>query len=309
MILIYWLWRVGMLVTSRVPRRLSFAAASAMGSSAYYFLKLRRQVAKENFSIVLGRSPNDPEVRRVARLSFQNYARYLRDVMLYPGMPMAELEKRVVVHAKTNLEKALAMNKGVILVSAHFGNMDMTSAVIAKDFRPITLVGESLRPKQLMDLLTRMREARNVHLYPYDCAPRKIVEALKRREMTGFLLDFGVTHHLDITTVAVRFFGSSTAFPAGPAQLALLTGAPIIVGHTHVMDDGQIHVYASEPIVAKRTQDRRRDLTTIMQEIAGRFETFIRLHPEQWYMFRPMWNTHSESGFRVREQRAGRSNA
>src|SRR5512142_691080 len=98
MIVIYWLWRVGMVVTSLAPRRWSFAAASAMGRSAYYFMGLRRQVAKENFSHVLGKSPNDPEVRRVALLSFQNYARYLRDVMLYPRIPIDELERRVVIH-------------------------------------------------------------------------------------------------------------------------------------------------------------------------------------------------------------------
>jgi KDO2-lipid IV(A) lauroyltransferase len=138
-----------------------------------------------------------------------------------------------------------------------------------------------------------------VYLYPYECAPRKILEALKRKEMTGFLLDFGVTHHLDITTVPIRFFGTTTPFPAGPAQLALLTGAPIVVGHTQVMEDGKIHVYATAPIVAQKSGDRNRDMTVVMQEIASRFESFIRRHPEQWYMFRPMWRTKVESRFKV----------
>lgn len=289
MIVIYWAWRVGMFLTSLVPRRWSFAAATAIGNSAYYVMGLRRQIAKENFSHVLGRSPDDPEVRRVARQSFQNYVRYLRDVMLYPRVSMAELEKRVTFHRRDYLDQALAMNKGVILVSAHFGNMDMTSAVIAKHYRPITLVGESLRPPQLMDFLTRMREARDVHLFPYDSAPRKILQALKRNEMTGFLLDFGVTHHLDIACVDVLFFGSHTPFPAGPAQVALLTGAPILVGHAHVAGDGQIHVHVTEPIVARRSGNRAHDMQVTMQEIASRFEDFIRRHPEQWYMFRPMW--------------------
>jgi KDO2-lipid IV(A) lauroyltransferase len=174
--------------------------------------------------------------------------------------------------------------------------------VLAKKFRPITLVGESLRPPQLMDFLTRMRRERNVHLFPYDRAPRKILEALKRNEMTGFLLDFGVTHHLDITTVTVNFFGTPTAFPAGPAQLALLTGAPILVGCAYVMPDGKIHGQMTQPIVAERTGDRCHDMQVIMQEIACRFEDFIRLHPEQWYMFRPMWR---EGG---REQEIGNPN-
>ncbi len=300
MILLYWMWRIGMFLTSLVPPRWSFAAAGAMGSGAYYVFGLRRQVAKENFSRVMGMPPDHPEVRRVARQSFQNYARYLRDVMLYPSTPTSELERRIVFHGLEYIEQSLALNHGAILVSAHFGNMDMPSAVIAKQFRPITLVAESLRPKKLMDFLTHMREARNVRLFPYDRAPRKIIEALRRNEMTGFLLDFGVTHHLDIPTVNVNFFGSSTAFPTGPAQLALLTGAPILVGHTVVIGDGKIYVHVTEPIIASRTGGRPQETQRIMQEVAARFEAFIRLHPEQWYMFRPMWRTKMDSRFKVR---------
>ncbi len=295
MIALYWLWRFGMFVTSRVPSRWSLRAAYAMGSGAYYTMPLRRRIARENFAHVLGKPPNDPEVGRVARKSFQNYVRYLRDVMLYPRIPTAELEKRIVFHGNEYVSQALALNKGGIIVSAHFGNMDMPSAVIAKLYKPLTLVAESLRPPQLMDYLTRMREARHVHLYPYDCAPRKILQALKRGEMTAFLLDFGVTHHLDITTSTVDFFGTPTPFPAGPAQLALITGSPIIVGYTHVQHDGTIHVYITPPIRAERTGDRHHDMQVTMQEIASRFEAFIQKHPEQWYMFRPMWRKESES--------------
>lgn len=289
MIIVYWLWRLGVFLTGVLPRRWSRAGAKVLGSGVYYLMPSRRQIAKENFSYVLSKSPNDPEVRRVARCAFQNYALYLRDVMIYPSLSPAELEKRVTLHHKELVDRALALGKGVIIVSAHYGNMDIPSAVIAKNFKPLTLVAESLRPPQLMDSLTRMRRARNVHLYPYDRAPRKIIQALKRNELTGFLLDFGVTHHFDITTVKVNFFGTPTDFPAGPAQLALLTGAPILVGYALANTDGHIDVYGTEPIIAQRNGNRQEDLQVTMQEIANRLENFIRAHPEQWYIFRPMW--------------------
>ncbi len=293
MIAVYWLWRLAMFVAGHIPPRVSSNTAAAMGNTAYYVMSLRRRIAKENFSHVLGKAPDDPEVRRVARRSFQNYARYLCDVLRYPRVSRAEFEQRVIIEreGRHHLEHALAMGKGAILVSAHFGNMDIPSVVLAEKYRPITLVAESLRPPQLMDLLTRMRAQRDVHMFPYDRAPRRIMEALKRNEMTGFLLDFGITHHLDIATVDVNFFGTTTRFPAGPAQLASITGAPILVGHARVAPDGKIYVRTTEPILVKRTTDRQRDLQVTMQEIATRFEAFIRRDPDQWYMFRPMWNS------------------
>src|SRR5574341_38135 len=289
MITVYWLWRLGVFLTGVLPRRWSRVGAKMMGNGAYYLMPARRRVAKDNFAYVLAKSPDDPEVRRVARHSFQNYARYLHDVMIYPRTSVAELEQRVSLYGTEHAERALALGKGVILVSVNFGNMDITSAVVAKQYKPMTLVAETLRPPQLMDYLIRMRSARNVHLYPYDRAPRKLIEALRRNEFVGFLLDFGVTHHLDIATVTVNFFNIPTQFPAGPAQLAFLTGAPIIVCHAHATANGHINARASEPIFVPRRSDRQHVFQETMQQVAKRLEEFIRAHPEQWYIFRPMW--------------------
>jgi lauroyl/myristoyl acyltransferase len=299
-IVVYWLWRVGIFLSGIVPRRVSLAVAAALGNLAYYLLPLRRAIAKDNFSHVLDKSPNDLEVRRVARMSLRNYSCYLRDVMIYPSMSMKELESRVTLHTLDHIDQALQAGKGAIIVSAHFGNMDMPSAVLAKQFAPITLVSETLRPQQLMDYLMRIRGARHVNMHPYDRAPRQLIEALKRNELTGFLLDFGVTHHFDIHTVPVNFFNAQTRFPAGPAQLAFLTGAAIIVGHARVATDGHVDAYTTTPIFVPRARDRQRVYRETMQEIARRMEEFIRAFPDQWYMFRPMWQKEYTSKFRFR---------
>ncbi len=289
MIALYWAWRLGMFLVRITPRRWSLAAADWIGDGAYYVMALRRRVARDNLAHVLGKPPDDPAVSRVVRGSFRNFVRLLRDVMIYPSMPMEEIEARVTVHGGENVEQALRLGKGAIIVSAHFGNMDLASAVVAKRYAPLTLVAETLRPQPLMDLLTRVRDAHQVRLFPYDRAPRQILQALKRNEMTAFLLDFGVTHHFDIATVPVTFFGEETPFPAGPAQLAFLTGAPIIVGYTRVAPDGHIDAYATPPLCVEHSGPRDRTIRDTMQEIARRMEAFIRLSPEQWYIYRPMW--------------------
>jgi KDO2-lipid IV(A) lauroyltransferase len=290
-IVLYWLWRLGVFFVSHLPRRWSFQAAGWLGHATYYLMPLRRRVARENFAHVLCTSPNDPEVGRIARRAFQNFARLLCDVMIYPSLSIQEIEQRITLHHGEYIEQALSYGKGAILVSAHFGNMDLPSALLAHRYAPFTLVAETLRPKALMDWFTRIRHARGVYLYPYDSAPRKIIEALKRNEMTAFLLDFGVTHHFDITTVPVRFFNTETDFPAGPAQLALLTGAPILVGHARMLPNGHIVGEVTPPILVPRSSNRYETIQSTMQEIARRMEQFIRAHPEQWYIFRPMWKS------------------
>jgi KDO2-lipid IV(A) lauroyltransferase len=294
-IALYWIWRIGMFLANVTPRRLSLAAANWMGTGAYYLMPLRRRVARENFAHVLRKPLDDLEVGRVTHRAFRNFARLLRDVMLYPNMSVRDLEERITILHGEYFEQALAHGKGAIVVSAHFGNMDLPSALLAHRYAPFTLVSETLRPPQLMDLLTRIRQDKGIFLYPYDSAPRKIIQALRRNEMTAFLLDFGVTHHFDIATVPITFFATETNFPSGPAQLARLTGAPIIVGHAHVQPNGHIELDVTPPIVVRPSGDRRHDIQTTMQEIARRMEAFICAHPEQWYIFRPMWKDNASA--------------
>lgn len=289
MIALYWAWRLGMILVGVTPRWLSMGVATFIGWVGYYLMPLRRRIAQENFAHVLGKPTHHPDVQRVTRAAFQNFTRLMHEMMLYPNATLDEFEARVTFANPEHFEQALARGKGVILVSAHYGNMDIPAAVVAHRFKPITLVGETLRPPQLMNLLTRARTENKVTLFPYDRAPRKMIEALKRNEIVGLLLDFGVTHHFDMTTVPVIFFNTETDFPAGPAQIALMTGAAIIVGVPGVTSDGRIVVRSFPPLVLERTANRQQDLQTGMQLIAHRLEAMILTAPEQWYIFRPMW--------------------
>jgi KDO2-lipid IV(A) lauroyltransferase len=288
-IALYWVWRLGTIIVGIVPRRVSYAIAGWIGTAVFYLMPLRRRIAQENFAHVLNTHPDDRAVKQVARTALQNYVRLLRDTMLYPSLSYQEIEARVTLHNPEHFRDALALGKGVILVSAHFGNMDLAGAVMATRYTPVTLISETLQPPQLMNWLVRAREKHNVLPYPYDRAPRKMIEAVKKNEMVAMLLDFGVTHHFDLTTVPVKFFGADTNFPAGPAQLALLTGAAIIVGHAHMRSDGHIDVFTNPPLIVEKTGKRQHDLQVTMQKIACLMEDFIRRDPGQWYMFRPMW--------------------
>jgi lauroyl/myristoyl acyltransferase len=289
-IVFYWLWRLGMFLIAATPRRISLWMADVLGMACYYTMPLRRRVARENFAHVLSKPIDDVRVGWVTRRSFRNFARQLRDVMIYPSMSVKELDERVTIVTPAHFEEALSRGTGAIIVSAHFGNNDLTSAVMAMHFKPFTLISETLRPPQLMQHLVEIRAKRKVMLYPYETAPRKIIEALKRNEMTAFLVDFGITHHFDIATVPVEFFGTPTQFPAGPAQLALLTGAALLIGHVNVGEDGHMSIHTTSPLFVARGKDRQKIFQETMQEVARRMERFISEHPEEWYIFRPMWS-------------------
>lgn len=284
-----YLWRFASSVVAFAPQPLVHSVARSVGALIYYSWVTRQGVARENFARVLQRDPRDPEVGRVARRALSNYCAYIADMMRYPSVPFAEFERRVRIHEDESLREVMALDKPLIVVSAHFGNMDYAAAVAAKRYRRFTLAAETIKPIELFDYLARLRSERGTDLVPYDRAPRKIIEAIRRKEIVGFLIDFGVNAQKDIHTAQVSFFGEHTTFPSSPAILAQRFSAPILVAFTHITRDGAIEVSIDPPIFIPRELPREQVELETMQHVAERFEKFIAAHPEQWYVFRPMW--------------------
>jgi lauroyl/myristoyl acyltransferase len=287
--ILYWPLYPIVIVTSFLagvlPRRLCYALAWLLGSITYFMLPNRRRVMGSNYAPVLGRSPNDPQVQRIGRLSFRNFFRYLYEFVVLPHRSIEEIDKRIGLHVRDDFMQARSQGKGMIFVSAHFGNMDLVGVAVARRIVPMTVVADVIKPKQLMDRLVEYRGKKGLKLVYLAQAPRAILRALKNNEAVGFLLDVGCKREGGIP---VTFFGRRTMFPAGPALLSLRTGAPIVVGYGLVVGD-RVEGYSYPPIYATSTGNKAEDVRRCSQMMASHFEDFIGRYPEQWYIFRQMW--------------------
>jgi KDO2-lipid IV(A) lauroyltransferase len=278
-------------LTGIVPPRVGYRVAWLMGTLAFVVLPHRRRVIAANYAPVVGKSPSHPDVRRIGQSSFRNYARYIYDVLRLPHCSVEDIDRLVKLNVRDDFVAARQQGKGMIFVSAHFGNMDYTAVALCKNIVPMTAIADAIKPKQLMDRLVAYRGAKGVKMAYQARAPRAAIEALKRNEAVGFLVDVGCSRKGGIP---VSFFGRRTMIPAGPALLALRTGAPIVVGYACVVD-GRIEAHSYPPIYAAATGDKQADARRCSQMIAGYFEDFIRRYPEQWYIYRPMWQAEPAS--------------
>ena len=285
-------------ITAFLPPRVGHALAWLFASVFYWLLPNRRRVMGANYAPVVGKSPNDPEVKRLGRMSFRGFARYLYEFLCFPHRTIEEMDRRVSLHVGDDFHEARALGKGMIFVSAHFGNMDYGGVALARHVVPMTIVADMLKPKQLMDHLVEFRGKKGLNVVYLAQAPRAILRALKKNEAVGFLVDVGCNRH---DGIPVTFFGRRTMFSAGPALLALRTGAPIVVGYCLVVGD-RIEAYSYPPIFAVPTGNKAEDARRCSQQIAKYFEDFIGRHPEQWYIYRPMWGPEGQGSAPADEQ-------
>jgi KDO2-lipid IV(A) lauroyltransferase len=286
---LYWAWRIGAALVQHLPARLVYAGAVVGGDVAYLTWNAKREIAKHNLSVVLGMRQTDPEVSRVARRSFRNFAKYLTEIMRFPSLRAHDLERLVAIDPKSfgNLRAARDRGKGLIFVSVHFGNFELGGARIALEI-PLTVVADELENQRLMDFLVANREHKNVVILPPEGSAKRVLAALKRNEMVGFMMDLGPrTQQLD--NVQAEFFGRRTAFPTIAAALARVSGAPIVVAAVKREKDNSFRGVALAPIFVERTKQAAEDLEGATQTIVRLLEGLVRPDPDQWYIFRPMW--------------------
>jgi lauroyl/myristoyl acyltransferase len=268
-----------------VPLPFGYWLSVPISDVFYYLWGSKRQIARRNHARILGRPVDDPLVEHLAHRTFRHFGRYIVELLSVQGWSLDVMRERTDIEGEEHFAEAEALGKGVIFTSAHMGAVEVASTlVLVKGYR-ITAVADRL-PKMLMEWLVACRSKMDVELLPARGSGMTLVRRLRRGEMVAMVVDLGVDTE---DGLAVEFFGRETLFPAGPARLARLSGAPIVFGWAARKPGGRYVAQVSAPIVPDRSLDAEEDVLRMTQGIVAEFEKAVRRHPEQWYVFRDMW--------------------
>jgi KDO2-lipid IV(A) lauroyltransferase len=111
-----------------------------------------------------------------------------------------------------------------------------------------------------------------------------VLAALRRNELVCLLSD----RDLEGSGPEVEFFGETTTLPAGPALLALRSGATLLPSAIYF--EGRRHrCVVRPPVPVERRGRLREDVRRITQDLARELEVLISAAPDQWHMMQPNW--------------------
>jgi KDO2-lipid IV(A) lauroyltransferase len=285
-------------VLGRVPERPARAVVGRLSQASYLVWPTKRRWSNHNYGRVLGLEPGDPAVRRLALHAYRTYGRYLVELMRLPSRPPDEV---VAMLDEGSVEQVVAdwraSGGGLIITIPHVGNNEAAAAGLVRHGLPINGLADDSSFPELLELLTRQREALGVKSI-YWKNIREIFSVLRRGEILVLLIDWGYRPD----GIPVRLFGHWTTLPAGPATLAAKTGAPILPVAVRRTADGRYRL-DTEPFITVPSSEPA-DLQRATQQIADALERAVAAAPEQWYSFKPMWPATAAEG-EVLARRAG----
>lgn len=272
-------WRIVRWLPEQTAYRLAYSAAD--------FLTKRNGKNVSRLRSNLRRTKPDITTLDLDLLVFnamRSYMRYWCDTFRFPDWSPERVRETVTVTNEHLLIDAIAAKTGVIVSLPHAGNWDHAGAYFcAKGIRLVT-VAERLKPEKLFLKFLEYRQAMGMEVLPLD---GRVLGTLAQRLRQGALVALVADRDLSRTGIDVEFFGGPSRMPAGPALLALKTGAPLITAFVSYTDSG-IHIYFKEvPIPISGSNDEK--VAEIVQSTAKQFEQGISEHPEDWHMLQRIW--------------------
>ncbi len=256
--------RIGQALAGRIGRRATF-----------------RRPLRANLTRALGGAAPDL-VERFADRAMASYGRYWVEGAMLPRIPAERVAARFqIVEGMEHLRAAHEAGRGVIVALPHMGSWEWGGAFLATIGLPMTAVAEALEPPELFEWFARQREEIGIHVVALDDhASTRLLETLRAGGIVGLLCDRDLTDG----GIEVTFFGERVTLPAGPATLALRTGATIVAAACYSgPGDGHFAVIRP-PLPVERRGRLREDVTRVTQAIAHELEGLIQRAPEQWHV-------------------------
>lgn len=245
----------------------------------------RHRLAKEN---VRHAFPGMIPRRRaqIVRAMWGHLGRVAAEFAKIPQLTSTTVGRYVALVDFHHVDRALALGRGVIFLTAHCGNWElMAQGVVIKGYR-VAVVVRPLHHPVVDRLVNGIRAAHGIVVIPHRQAVREGVRRLRQNWTLGILMDQAFPGGLP-----VRFFGRWASTTSIISQLAHRTGAAVIPVHSYRERD-KIYAVAEPPVALDTSQAGERAVQADIEQFTQRIEGWVQAHPEQWLWVHNRWKGH-----------------
>lgn len=273
-----------------IPLGPALRIGGAGGALAFHLFGRTRRLALRHLALALPER-SEAERREIARRMFVHLGRSAMEITAIASYD-ARLTEYIRERDPAPLRAALARGKGVVFVTGHLGNWELMARLVARVGAPVSAVAKRGGDERLMGLIEAWRAGGGVTtLWREDpSTARALLRVFKQGQVLGILVD----QDTKVQGVWVPFFGRPAYTPRAPADLALRSGAPILVGTSHRPTerpgDGLVFEVTEVPY-DPAPADREAEVSRITAACQAVMEDAIRRHPADWVWMHERWKS------------------
>ena len=277
------------LIIKVIPERWIYSFAKNMAALGFIIARKQRKIALESLTIAFGQDKTKCEIEQIAKDCFIFMAKAGLELMFFMDKPEL-LKKRVEFVGRENLDKALSRGKGVILVSAHFGNFPVMLAKLSLEGYKTASIMRYMRDERAEKFFVAKRTQvgiKTIYSQPRKACVENSIRTLRNNE----LLFIPIDQNFGTGGVFVDFFGKKAATATGPVVLALRTKAAVIPCFIVRQKDDTHKIIFEEPLNLEEGRTFQETISINIQKLTDIIESYIRKYPAEWGWIHRRWKS------------------
>jgi KDO2-lipid IV(A) lauroyltransferase len=278
-----------------LPLSWVLALGKALGKLTFSVLRIRRRVALENLAHAFPEKSR-AELKNIARRSYENFGMMLLEYLRLPKLSEEELRRIITFRAPKDeepLKQALALGKGAVCMTGHFGNWEYLGALFSALKYPMVYLYQEQNNPYVDRLIHETRTRMQMPSIPRGAALRGILKALRERKFVAILADQDAGSNGQF----VDFLGRPASTGRGPAAFVLRSQAPIVFC-VAIRQPGGKHAVECELLTFNFSKDgsqrgwsEEKQLRYITEAWTKVLEKYIRRYPDHWFWMHRRWKT------------------
>ena len=266
-----------------------YGFAEGIALLGYRFALKQRKIALDSLEIAFGKEKSAQELDRIARDCFIYMAKSAIELMYLMNKPKV-LKERVKIVGVQHLDNALAKGKGVILVSAHFGNFPLLLGKLSLEGYKSAGIMRQMRDLKVENIFLKMRNRygiKTIYAQPRNVCVNSTIESLRNNEAVFIPID----QNFGTAGIFVDFFGIKAATATGPVVLTQRTKAALLPCFI-IRQGDDMHNIVFEPEMALEEGTNSQETVLInIQKLTTIIESYIRRYPAEWGWIHRRWKS------------------
>jgi KDO2-lipid IV(A) lauroyltransferase len=279
-------WIGLLLATKLIPlcsRKACYHLAQIAGALLSSLDRHRYQVALNNLEVAFGDQFSARERRKIARESFQHFARTMVDLLWSPRLTQENFSRYIELQNFEETARGTGPERSMIIACYHYGNFEWLSLACGLLGLKGTIISQEFKNSLLDPIFKKLRERSGHELVPRERGIIRLYKVLRRKGRTALLVDLTVPPSQG--AVAIDCFGLKTSVTSAHAWLHERTGVPIIPAHCEPLPGGRY------TLIFHPTVNNTAGMThqQIAQACWNSFEPYVRKNPAPWLWMYKHW--------------------
>lgn len=276
-------------ILRKSPKTLRRGFFKLIANSAYLFASSTNRIIKANVDLVFDGKVKEEELKQIQKYSYFNMVLWVQSLIENLDVSDEELKTTVKIENEEILTKLKEEKKPIILISAHYGNMEMLSCYLNKFVTPIHQVARQSNFEEMDEFIVKAREKSGAKIIFRSGAVKKLVKALMKKEVVSLIIDQNINSK---DGTEVEFLGKRAYQTSTSALLARKFNAYVVPVAIFNEENYNYTIKIYNPIEPIKTDDEEKDLKAASQLHANAISDIILSDKKQWFWPHKRFKSH-----------------